>query len=53
MESLLILFAVIGILTLILAILRVIKSFVNSNVAANEAILAELREIRKLLEKRD
>lgn len=38
---------------LLLAIVYLLKSFINSSVAANEAILAEMREIKKLLEKGD
>ena len=50
MNELLTLIAIVFILIFTLAILYVLKSFVNSNVNANEAILNELREIRKVLE---
>ena len=52
MNELLTLLAIVFILIFTLAILYVLKSFVNSNVKANEAILKELREIRKVLEEK-
>ena len=50
MELLIILTCVIFILIFTLAILYVLKSFVNSSVRANEALLAELREIKEVLQ---
>lgn len=38
---------------LLLAIVYLLKSFINSSLSANEAILAEMREIKKLLKKED
>lgn len=52
MNELLTLIAIVFILILTLAILYVFKSFVNSSVNANEAILNELRELRKVLEEK-
>lgn len=50
MGNLIILISIVFILIFTLAILYVLKSFVNSSVAANEAILLELKEIRKAME---
>ena len=52
MNELLALIAIVFILIFTLAILYVLKSFVNSSVNANEAILNELRELRKVLEEK-
>ena len=52
MNELLTLIAIVFILIFTLAILYVLKSFVNSSVNANEAILNELRELRKVLEEK-
>ena len=52
MELLIILTCVIFILVFTLAILYVLKSFVNSSVRANEALLAELREIKEVLQQK-
>jgi len=52
MNELIVLIAIVFILIFTLAILYVLKSFVNSSVNANEALLKELREIRRLLEEK-
>lgn len=52
MESLIILISVIFIFIFTLAILYVLKSFVNSSVRTNEALLAELREIKEVLQQK-